>query len=128
MYGNIRAAVARPSKSGFAGPGRTAVSNCGRMVGQIFYSRYRVTYRATIGIKGMPSMRGCMVRHRKLYEEVADRLEKMISDGELRESEHLPSERELMRRFGVGRPAVREALFHLRKMGLVEIRSESVPA
>jgi DNA-binding FadR family transcriptional regulator len=28
-----------------------------------------------------------------------------------------------MRQFGVGRPAVREALFHLRKMGLIEIRS-----
>ena len=28
-----------------------------------------------------------------------------------------------MRKFGVGRPAVREALFHLRKMGLVEMRS-----
>ena len=68
-------------------------------------------------------MRDVAVRHRKLYEEVADRLEQMIRDGELRESEHLPSERELMRRFGVGRPAVREALFHLRKMGLVEIRS-----
>ena len=68
-------------------------------------------------------MRDVVVRHRKLYEEVADRLEQMIRDGELLESEHLPSERELMRRFGVGRPAVREALFHLRKMGLVEIRS-----
>ena len=35
----------------------------------------------------------------------------------------LPSERELMREFGVGRPAVREALFHLRSMGLIELRS-----
>ena len=28
-----------------------------------------------------------------------------------------------MRQFGVGRPAVREALFHLGKMGLIELRS-----
>jgi len=68
-------------------------------------------------------MRDLVVRHRRLYEEVAERLEQMICEGELLESEHLPSERELMRRFGVGRPAVREALFHLRKMGLVEVRS-----
>ncbi len=68
-------------------------------------------------------MRDVVVRQRKLYEEVADRLEKMISDGEFAETGRLPSERELMRLFGVGRPAVREALFHLRKMGLVEVRS-----
>jgi GntR family transcriptional regulator, sialic acid-inducible nan operon repressor len=68
-------------------------------------------------------MRDLVVRHRRLYEEVAERLEQMICEGEFLESEHLPSERELMRRFGVGRPAVREALFHLRKMGLVEVRS-----
>ena len=63
------------------------------------------------------------VRRRKLYEEVADQLERMIHDGEYAPRDQLPSERELMRQFGVGRPAIREALFHLRKMGLVEIRS-----
>jgi GntR family transcriptional regulator, sialic acid-inducible nan operon repressor len=64
-----------------------------------------------------------IVRRRKLYEEVADQLERMIRDGEYAPRDQLPSERELMRQFGVGRPAIREALFHLRKMGLVEIRS-----
>ena len=63
------------------------------------------------------------VRRRKLYEEVAHRLEAMIQEGEVEAGQQLPSERDLMRMFGVGRPAVREALFHLRKMGLVEIRS-----
>ena len=63
------------------------------------------------------------VRRRKLYEEVADQLERMIEDGEYARGDQLPSERDLMRQFGVGRPAIREALFHLRKMGLVEIRS-----
>lgn len=63
------------------------------------------------------------IRRRKLYEEVVDHLERMIHEGKFAESERLPSERDLMRLFGVGRPAIREALFHLRKMGLVEIRS-----
>jgi GntR family transcriptional regulator, sialic acid-inducible nan operon repressor len=68
-------------------------------------------------------MRAVAIRRRKLYEEVADHLEQMIEEGEFAESERLPSERDLMRHFGVGRPAVREALFHLRKMGLLENRS-----
>lgn len=68
-------------------------------------------------------MRDVSVRPRKLYEEVADHLEEMIREGEFDETGRLPSERELMKHFNVGRPSVREALFHLRKMGLVEIRS-----
>lgn len=64
-----------------------------------------------------------VIRRRKLYEEVAERLERSIQEGEYAPADQLPSERDLMRQFGVGRPAVREALFHLRKMGLVEVRS-----
>ncbi|MGK9170236.1 transcriptional regulator NanR [Inquilinus limosus] len=63
------------------------------------------------------------IRRRKLYEDVAEHLERMIRDGTYAPSDLLPSERDLMRQFGVGRPAIREALFHLRKMGLVELRS-----
>ncbi len=47
----------------------------------------------------------------------------MIHDGQYLPGDQLPSERELMRQFGVGRPAVREALFALQKMGLVAINS-----
>jgi len=64
-----------------------------------------------------------VVRRRKLYEDVADDLERQIQDGRYAPADLLPSERDLMRHYGVGRPAVREALFHLRKMGLVQIRS-----
>ncbi len=64
-----------------------------------------------------------LVRKRRLSEDVADHLEKMIQDGTFAETERLPSERELMRQFGVGRPSVREALLHLSKMGLVEVGS-----
>lgn len=63
------------------------------------------------------------IRHRKLYEELADRLEKLILDGDVAPGDFLPSERELMERFDVGRPSVRQALFVLEKSGLVEVNS-----
>lgn len=61
------------------------------------------------------------IRRRKLSEEVALRLEHMIQDGGYQPGDQLPSERELMTQFGVGRPAVREALFSLQTMGLVAV-------
>ena len=63
------------------------------------------------------------VRRRRLSEEVANQLEQLIHDGDYSPADQLPSERELMRQFGVGRPAIREALFHLGHMGLIEVRS-----
>lgn len=63
------------------------------------------------------------VRQRKLYEEVAERLEQRIADGDFAPGDPLPSERDLMEAYGVGRPAIREALFHLQKLGLAELRS-----
>ncbi|MEP7362817.1 MAG: transcriptional regulator NanR [Acidobacteriota bacterium] len=58
---------------------------------------------------------------RKLADEVRDRLMIMIRSGELRPGDRLPSERDLMDRFAVGRPAVREALQALGSAGLIEI-------
>jgi GntR family transcriptional regulator, sialic acid-inducible nan operon repressor len=63
------------------------------------------------------------IKRRRLYEDVASSLEQMIRDTDFLPGDFLPSERELMARFGVGRPAVREALFHLQKMGVIEVRS-----
>jgi DNA-binding FadR family transcriptional regulator len=54
---------------------------------------------------------------------VADRIEDMIRNGRFRTGESLPSERELSEMFGVGRNAVREALFSLQKIGIVNISS-----
>ncbi|ESY19236.1 transcriptional regulator NanR [Mesorhizobium sp. LNJC391B00] len=68
-------------------------------------------------------MIGVLIKQRKLSDEVAAHLERMIREGELAEADRLPSERELMRQFGVGRPSIREALLHLSKMGLVEVKS-----
>ncbi|WP_075289355.1 transcriptional regulator NanR [Pararhizobium arenae] len=58
---------------------------------------------------------------RKLSDEVFDRLERMITSGELKPGDEMPSERVLMERFGVGRPAIREAMQSLANMGLVAI-------
>jgi len=58
---------------------------------------------------------------RKLSDEVFDRLKAMIVSGERAPGETLPSERELMARFGVGRPAIREAMQALANLGLVTI-------
>lgn len=58
---------------------------------------------------------------RKLSDEVRERLVATIRRGELRPGDRLPSERELMTRFQVGRPAIREALQALEADGLIEI-------
>ena len=61
------------------------------------------------------------VQRRKLSSEVFDRLLARIKAGEFPPGSHLPSERELMEGFGVGRPSVREALQSLERMGFVTI-------
>ena len=58
---------------------------------------------------------------RKLADEVFDRLKSMIAGGELQPGDAMPSERDLMQRFGVGRPAIREAMQQLSNMGLLTI-------
>lgn len=60
------------------------------------------------------------IARRKRSHDVADQIERMIASGEFALGERLPSEKDLMQRFGVGRPAVREALFLLEQQGLVE--------
>jgi DNA-binding FadR family transcriptional regulator len=58
---------------------------------------------------------------KKLSDEVFARLRHMIETGELKAGDEMPSERELMERYGVGRPAIREAMQALAGKGLVEI-------
>ncbi|KIU33837.1 transcriptional regulator NanR [Atlantibacter hermannii] len=59
----------------------------------------------------------------KLSEMVEEELEQMIRRREFSEGEQLPSERELMTFFNVGRPSVREALAALKRKGLVQINN-----
>lgn len=60
---------------------------------------------------------------KKLSEMVEEELEQMIRRREFAEGEQLPSERELMSFFSVGRPSVREALAALKRKGLVQINN-----
>jgi GntR family transcriptional regulator, sialic acid-inducible nan operon repressor len=62
-----------------------------------------------------------LIVRRKLSDEVLDRLLEMIESGEIEAGGFLPSERDLMKQFGVGRPAVREALQSLAAMGIIQI-------
>jgi DNA-binding FadR family transcriptional regulator len=62
-----------------------------------------------------------LIVRRRLSDEVFDRLMAMISAGDLHPGDAMPSERDLMQRFGVGRPAVREAMHALAGMGLITI-------
>lgn len=64
---------------------------------------------------------GGRIKRRRLYEDVVERLEELINDGVFAPGSELPSERVLMKEFGTGRPAIREALFALQKMGLLRL-------
>lgn len=61
------------------------------------------------------------IQKRKLYQQVLDRLMLRIQSGEIRPGDQLPPERELMDFYGVGRPAIREALQAMERSGIVEI-------
>jgi DNA-binding FadR family transcriptional regulator len=61
------------------------------------------------------------IPRRKLYQDVQERLMRRIESGEIRPGEQLPPERELMTCYGVGRPAIREALQAMARSGIVEI-------
>ena len=65
------------------------------------------------------------VQRRRLHDDVARHLLDDIRRGRYEVGEGLPSERDLMEEFGVGRPAVREAMSKLQRMGLIDIRAGS---
>ncbi len=57
----------------------------------------------------------------KLSDQVFNRLRELIEAGNFSPGELMPSERDLMEQFGVGRPAVREALQRMHTLGLITI-------
>ena len=61
------------------------------------------------------------IQRRRLYEEVMERIMASIKEGSMRAGDALPSERELMNFYSVGRPAIREALQNMARIGLVEL-------
>jgi GntR family transcriptional regulator, sialic acid-inducible nan operon repressor len=72
------------------------------------------------GMKGQ-MVEALTIDRKKLFEQVAAHLERQILEGKLRPGDQLPPERDLQVRFGVGRPAIREALITLQRSGLLEI-------
>lgn len=63
------------------------------------------------------------IKPRKIYEQIVEQIKAMITEGNLKPGDRLPSEREMADRLKVSRASVREALSALHLMGLVEIKS-----
>ncbi|WP_251976623.1 FadR/GntR family transcriptional regulator [Salinicola avicenniae] len=57
-----------------------------------------------------------------LSRQIARQLESLITQGRIAVGDKLPTESQLCEMFGVSRTAVREAIAHLKSMGLVETR------
>jgi DNA-binding FadR family transcriptional regulator len=64
-------------------------------------------------------------RAKQIYEQVADTIREGIESGAFPAGSRLPAERELALRFGVSRPAVREAIGALQNEGRVATRHGS---
>ncbi len=62
------------------------------------------------------------LKRTRRFEQISERLERRIRDQKLAAGTWLPSERDMMNEFGVGRTSVREALFHLQTIGLIELK------
>jgi len=62
------------------------------------------------------------VRKVRRYEQVAEQIRRMISDGALKPGDLLPPERELVAKLGVGRSSIRDAVRTLEVMGILEPR------
>ena len=72
---------------------------------------------ATLDVPAVEPVRGV-----RLAETLAGALARMVEQGELAAGSRLPTERELMRRFGVSRAAVREAIATLANRGILQTR------
>ena len=64
-----------------------------------------------------------VVRTSRLYEQIVQQIEESVLNGSLKPGDQLPAERDLAKRLGVSRTAVREAVKTLREKGLVEAYS-----
>lgn len=62
------------------------------------------------------------VRRNTLSDTIAQQIIELIASGDLQSGQRLPSERELCRRFSVGRSSLREALRCLAIVGILDVR------
>jgi DNA-binding FadR family transcriptional regulator len=73
-------------------------------------------------VDGAVSPQRSELRPKKMADLVAQRIRQQIVRGELREGDWLPTEPELIERFGVSRPTLREAFRLLEADSLVRVR------
>ncbi len=66
-----------------------------------------------------PQLELTAVRRTRVFEGVAQQIQRLIVDGALKPGDRLPSERELVERLGVSRGSVRDAIRTLELVGLV---------
>jgi GntR family transcriptional regulator, transcriptional repressor for pyruvate dehydrogenase complex len=62
------------------------------------------------------------VRKKRAYEDIVQQIRQLIEKGKLKREDQLPTERELSETFKVARATVREAIFSLETMNLVQRR------
>jgi GntR family transcriptional repressor for pyruvate dehydrogenase complex len=62
------------------------------------------------------------VRKKRAYEDIVKQIRNLIAKGKLKRGDYLPTERELSETFKVSRATVREAVFSLETMKLVDRR------
>jgi len=75
-------------------------------------------------VKGTPSKGRIFspIKTSKISDEVYKQLVSLISSGQFKPGEKLPSEREMASDLGISRQSIREALYRAEIMGLVEVR------
>ena len=61
------------------------------------------------------------IRSHRLYRQIVDQIRDLVTRGQLRPGQQLPSEKQLMERFGVGRSTIREAFAVLETLGIIEL-------
>ena len=69
-------------------------------------------------MKDLPSVK---ISRQRLYQQVAQQLQEMILDGELKPGDKLPPERQMAEQMGVSRTVIREAVKTLEQRGLVKV-------
>lgn len=67
-------------------------------------------------------MKNRRIKKQKIHQDLVDILVEDITNGVYKPGDTFPSERSLMEEFSVGRPAVREAISRLERMGLIDTR------
>jgi GntR family transcriptional repressor for pyruvate dehydrogenase complex len=64
------------------------------------------------------------VKRTRVSDEIIDQIKSLISEGILKPGDRLPPERELVKKFGVSRPSLREALNSLAAMRFLEVKTK----